>query len=155
MDLLFAEDANGSGLINDRDADGLILEFIGGEPLLEAGLIDQTMEYFLSRAIGLNHRWQTRYMINISTNGTLGDDPQVRALMQKYKSRLSISVTIDGAKEAHDACRVDLAGQGSYDRAIQKKQAVRPTWCPAGWVPPAFLLRHRRCARFRCLCLPY
>lgn len=129
VDLLFAEDANGSGLINDRDADGLILEFIGGEPFLEASLIDQTMAYFLSRAIGLNHRWQTRYMINISTNGTLGDDPRVRALMQKYKGRLSISVTIDGAKEAHDACRVDLAGQGSYDRAIQM---FRQTGGPEG-----------------------
>ena len=129
VDLLFAEDAKNSELVNDTDAHGLIIEFIGGEPLLEIGLIDQTMEYFLNRAIELDHRWQTQYMLNISTNGTLGDDPGVQRFMRKYAGRLSIGVTIDGAKEAHDACRVDLAGNGSYDRAIKM---FRQTGGPEG-----------------------
>ena len=119
VDLLFAEDARNSELVNDVDAHGLIIEFIGGEPFLEIELIDRTMEYFLSRAIELGHRWATQYMINISTNGTLGDDSRVEQFMRKYSGRLSIGVTIDGAKEAHDACRVDLEGNGSYDRAIE------------------------------------
>lgn len=119
VDLLFAEDARNSELINDVDAQGLIIEFIGGEPFLEIELIDGTMEYFLNRAAALDHRWKTQYMINISTNGTLGEDERVRRFMAKYAGRLSVSVTIDGAKEAHDACRVDLAGNGSYDRAIE------------------------------------
>ena len=33
VDLLFAEDARNSELVNDRDAHGLMIEFIGGEPL--------------------------------------------------------------------------------------------------------------------------
>ena len=77
----------------------------------------------------LDHRWQTQYMVNISTNGTLGDDPRVQRFMRKYAGRLSVSVTIDGAKEAHDACRVDLQGNGSYDRAIQM---FRQTGGPEG-----------------------
>lgn len=129
VDLLFAEDARNSELVNDRDAHGLIIEFIGGEPFLEIGLIDQTMEYFLNKAIELDHRWQTQYMINISTNGTLGDDPRVQQFMKKYAGRLSIGVTIDGAKEAHDACRVDCHGNGSYDRAIRM---FRQTGGPEG-----------------------
>lgn len=129
VDLLFAEDARNSELVNDMDAHGLIIEFIGGEPFLEIDLIDQTMEYFLDRAIELDHRWQTQYMINISTNGTLGDDPRVQRFMKKYAGRLSIGVTIDGAKEAHDACRVDMAGNGSYDRAIKM---FRQTGGPEG-----------------------
>lgn len=119
VDLLFAEEAKNTELFNDTEANGLIIEFIGGEPFLEIELIDQTMEYFLTRAIELDHRWQTRYMINISTNGTLGEDEKVKRFMKKYAGRLSVGVTIDGAKEAHDACRVDLAGNGSYDRAIE------------------------------------
>lgn len=119
VDLLFEQDAQNSELVNDRDANGLIIEFIGGEPFLEIDLIGRTMEYFLDRAIALDHRWQTRYMINISTNGTLGDDPQVQAFMRRYAGRLSIGVTIDGDKAAHDACRVDCNGCGSYDRAIK------------------------------------
>lgn len=129
VDLLFAEDARDSQLVNDRDAHGLIIEFIGGEPFLEIDLIDQTMEYFLNRAIALDHRWQTQYMINISTNGTLGDDPRIQRFMKKYAGRLSIGVTIDGAKEAHDACRVDCNGCGSYDRAIKM---FRQTGGPEG-----------------------
>lgn len=119
VDLLFAEDAKNSELVNDVEANGLIVEFIGGEPFLEIELIDRTMEYFLDRAVALDHRWATRYMINISTNGTLGDDPRVERFLKKYAGRLSVGVTIDGAKEAHDACRVDLEGNGSYDRAIR------------------------------------
>lgn len=129
VDLLFAEDARRSELVNDVDAHGLIIEFIGGEPFLEIDLIDQTMEYFLDRAIAQDHRWQTQYMINISTNGTLGDDPRIQRFMKKYAGRLSIGVTIDGAKEAHDACRVDMAGNGSYDRAIKM---FRQTGGPEG-----------------------
>ena len=119
VDLLFAEDARNSPLVNDTEANGLIIEFIGGEPFLEIDLIRETMAYFLDRAIALGHRWATRYMVNISTNGTLGDDERVRQFMRDYAGRLSVSVTIDGDKEAHDACRRDLAGNGSYDRAIQ------------------------------------
>jgi sulfatase maturation enzyme AslB (radical SAM superfamily) len=119
VDLLFAEDARNSELVNKTDANGLIIEFIGGEPFLETDLIDRTMEYFLDRAIELEHRWAARYMINISTNGTLGDDPKVQQFMCKYAGRLSIGVTIDGDKAAHDACRVDCDGCGSYDRAIK------------------------------------
>ena len=126
VDLLFAEDARRSELVNNVDAHGLIIEFIGGEPFLEIDLIDQTMEYFLDRAIALDHRWQTQYMINISTNGTLGDDPRIQRFMKKYAGRLSIGVTIDGAKEAHDACRVDMAGNGSYDRATRSAEPSRP-----------------------------
>jgi sulfatase maturation enzyme AslB (radical SAM superfamily) len=29
-----------------------------------------------------------------------------------------MSVTIDGVKEIHDLCRVDAAGNGSYDKAV-------------------------------------
>lgn len=124
VDLLFAEDAGHSELLNDQTAHGLILEFIGGEPLLEIDRIGQIMDYFLDRAIQLGHRWQTQYMINISTNGTLGDDPRVQQFLRRYAGRLSIGVTIDGDKAAHDACRVDCSGNGSYDRAIQMFRQV-------------------------------
>lgn len=119
VDLLFAEDARSSPLVNDTDANGLIIEFIGGEPFLEIDLIRDIMAYFLDKAIELDHRWATRYMVNISTNGTLGDDERVRQFMRDYAGRLSVSVTIDGDRDAHDACRRDLAGNGSYDRAIK------------------------------------
>lgn len=56
VDMMFKEDANNSPLINSVDAAAVILDFIGGEPLLKINLIDQIMEYFLKKAIKLNHR---------------------------------------------------------------------------------------------------
>ena len=60
VDLLFQEDERGDGLVTPENADGLILDFIGGEPMLEIGLIDRIVSYFLAQAIGKNHRWATK-----------------------------------------------------------------------------------------------
>lgn len=119
IDFLYEQDAANSDYINDTEAFAVILEFIGGEPFLEIDLINQIMDYFLSEAIRRKHRWAIHYMINITTNGLHWDDPKVKQFVQLYQGRLSISVTIDGDKEAHDACRIDKNGNGTYDRAIQ------------------------------------
>ena len=31
---------------------------------------------------------------------------------------ISLGITIDGPKEIHDACRIDLNGNGSFEKAI-------------------------------------
>lgn len=125
IDLLFRMDEEGNELVNPSEATALILDFMGGEPLLEVELIDRVVGYFLGEAMRRNHRWAVHYMISISTNGTV-DTPAVRQFLAKYKGRVSVGVTIDGDKEAHDACRVDAYGHGSYDRAIALYRAVAP-----------------------------
>ena len=117
VDTLFAEDARSSEYINPVDAPSLVLDFIGGEPLLQIELIDQIVEYFLARAIALNHRWQTQYMISMSTNGTLYFDERVQRFLKKHEGRVSMSVTIDGNQRLHDACRIYPDGWGSYEEA--------------------------------------
>ena len=119
VDLLFQEDERGDGLVTPENADGLILDFIGGEPMLEIGLIDRIVSYFLAQAIGKNHRWATKYMISISSNGTLYRDPAVQRFLRKYDGRVSVGITLDGDKETHDSCRRDCLGCGSYDRAAE------------------------------------
>ena len=57
-------------------------------------------------------------MISISSNGLLYFDERVQNFIKKYKNNLSLSISIDGNKELHDACRVDLNGNGTYDRAL-------------------------------------
>jgi sulfatase maturation enzyme AslB (radical SAM superfamily) len=49
-----------------------------------------------------------------------------------YHGLVSLSISLDGNKELHDKCRVDLEGKGSYDRVIA---AVRHYKEHTGFMP--------------------
>lgn len=115
VDFLFAEDSNNSRIINEEEAYGLIIDFIGGEPLLEIDLIDDIMDYFINKAIRLNHRWQKYFMISMSSNGTEYFSHKVQKFLKKYKGKVSLSITVDGNKYLHDKCRRFVDGKPSYD----------------------------------------
>ncbi|MBR0470773.1 MAG: radical SAM peptide maturase, CXXX-repeat target family [Clostridia bacterium] len=117
VDLLFEEDAKHSSYINEESTHGIILDFIGGEPLLEIKLIDQIVDYFLLKAVELDHRWATQFMISMTSNGVHYFDKDVIDFLKKHEHRVSIAITIDGNKELHDSCRVFPDGRGSYDLA--------------------------------------
>lgn len=102
-----------------------VLNFVGGEPFLQVQLIDQIMEYWMEKGVELRHPWARNFMISIATNGTLVFDPLVRAFIRKWKNKLSVSVSLDGNKDLHDACRVYANGKGSYDDALEAVQFVR------------------------------
>lgn len=117
IDFLFEQDAANSKLINPQDADCLILEFIGGEPLLKIKLIDRLMRYFLLKAIKLNHRWRYKYLMSFSTNGVAFFNPEVQKFLKTWRGKVSMGVTLDGNKELHDKCRLFVNGKGSFDIA--------------------------------------
>lgn len=106
------------GYITVENSPGIIIEFIGGEPFLQVGLIDQIVNYFQMEAIRLHHPWATRFMISICSNGILHGTPEVQKFLDKNKYHMSYSITIDGNKELHDACRVFPDGSPSYDIAV-------------------------------------
>lgn len=111
-----------------EDVNALVLEFIGGEPLLEIQLIHQITDYFLSSCLRLEHRFLHRFRISMASNGLLYFTPEVQKFIQKYGNLLSLTISLDGNKELHDSCRLDLEGNGTYDRvvsAIQDLQAKR------------------------------
>lgn len=108
IDYLFA-----SGICNSQPA--IVLDFIGGEPLLEVDLIDDIVSYFIQKAYESGSSWFWNYRINICTNGVNYTDQKVQNFLDKYKSKLSISITIDGIKDKHDLQRVFPNGEGSYD----------------------------------------
>lgn len=124
VEMLFAQDMAHSRYINPDIADGLILEFIGGEPMLEMELIDFIVGRFLDRAIALGHRWATRYMLSMSSNGTRYRQPEVQQFLHRYKGRVSLGITVDGNQALHDACRVFPDGSGSYALAADAFQDV-------------------------------
>ena len=118
IDFLLSTTEENCDYINPTISPFIILEFIGGEPLLEVDLIDEIMTYWRKRTIELQHPWADKYYISICSNGTLYRQPNVQRFLQKYKNKLSFSVTLDGNKKLHNSCRVFPDGSGSYDLAV-------------------------------------
>jgi uncharacterized protein len=105
-----------------KDAKKAGLIFFGGEPLLLRGLITDTVAYARSR----EKKGGCRYFFKITTNGLLLDES---FLDFARRENLFIALSLDGVKEAHDAHRKDINGQGSYDRAADAARrllAVKP-----------------------------
>lgn len=117
IDMILASDERTEVYMKSRECPGVILDFIGGEPLLEIDLISDICDYFMEQCILLDHPWATRFRCSMSTNGVLYFDERVQRFIQKHRNHLSISVTVDGTKEMHDMCRVDEFGNGSFDVA--------------------------------------
>ena len=67
------------GYINRYNSPAIIIEFIGGEPLMEVELIRKIYEYFLEQCYELNHPWFTLHRLSICSNG-----------MQYFEDRKSV-----------------------------------------------------------------
>ncbi len=92
------------------DADGINLDFVGGEPLLRAAFIGECLDYFHAKLRG--HRWERSHGAALTTNGLLYETAQAQELL-RHKC-LEISMTVDGSEAVHDANRIDAAGRGSH-----------------------------------------
>lgn len=106
------------GYINRYNSPAIIIEFIGGEPLLEIKLTRQIYEYFLDRCYELNHPWFTMHRVSICSNGLQYFDEDVQEFFKEYASNISFNISIDGNRQLHDSCRIQPNGEGSYDIAM-------------------------------------
>lgn len=96
--------------------EAVILEFIGGEPMIEADLIDRIVDYFRLKAFELDHKWYWNYRISICTNGVNYSNSKVQELIRKNHNKISVTISVDGTKEKHDMQRVFPDGSGSFDK---------------------------------------
>jgi radical SAM peptide maturase (CXXX-repeat target family) len=101
--------------INQHNSPALIMEFIGGEPLLEINLTRRIYEYFLDESYRLNHPWFRHHRVSICSNGLLYFDRDVQKFFHDYKERISFNISIDGNRDLHDSARIQPNKEGSYD----------------------------------------
>lgn len=94
--------------------DYVVLDFIGGEPLLEINLIDKMIDYFRLATYKKRSKWFGRFRIMIQSNGILVDSEEFQKFLRKNKDLVSLGITIDGTKEKHDMQRVFPNNEGSY-----------------------------------------
>lgn len=104
----------------ERDKDILnvevIIDIIGGEPFMQPKLLLAAFE----TAEKLCAEHNRPYMFSISTNGTLLDRPLNKEIIERWKDKLSIGVSIDGLPEVHDKYRIfTTTREGSYEAAVR------------------------------------
>lgn len=121
IDNLFDNAENKDCEINIYNTIGLIIDFVGGEPLMELDLVINIIEYFEEKFNQYpQYAWTINHKYSFSSNGLLYFDERFQNLLKKYGTELiSYSVTIDGCQECHDKCRIDFDNQGSYERSIK------------------------------------
>ncbi len=89
------------------------IEFSGGEPLLNFGLIRETVRY--GRAAAERQGRQITY--SVTTNGTLLDEERISFLKQ---NGVEVGISLDGPPEVHDRFRIFPDGSGSYQAVTSR-----------------------------------
>lgn len=117
VDLLFKMYYDDDGGFINKKTKAIVLDFIGGEPLLAIDIIDYVCTYFVKKCLELNHPWLYTWRASMTTNGTHYFSDGVQNFLKKFGDNISFSITIDGPKEIHDSCRVHKDGRGNFDEA--------------------------------------
>lgn len=95
---------------------GAIIDVIGGEPFLQPKLLVAAFE----TAEELSLKYNRPFIFSISTNATLFDRKANRDIVERWASKMSIGVSIDGIQANHDKYRIYVnTGKGSYDKVIE------------------------------------
>ena len=112
-------------ILSTQRTKALVLDFIGGEPLLEAKLIEQICDYFYEQCWLRKNPLAVLSRISFTTNGQAWFTPEAQHLIKKYHDVMGITVSIDGIQELHDAFRVDVNGVGSFSKAYAAFQDAK------------------------------
>lgn len=89
-------------------AKDLVIDFYGGEPLLNYNVIKMTIEYCAL----IRKRRKIRFRFLLATNGTLLTKEKAEFLIE---NGVDIAVSLDGAKKIQDAQRPFFDGRSSFD----------------------------------------
>jgi len=100
---------------NSGNRRNLEVDFFGGEPLMNFDVVKQLVAYAreIEKEKGKNFRF------TLTTNGMLIDDDVIEFSNREMSN---VVLSLDGRKEIHDRCRVDYAGNGSWERVVPKFQ---------------------------------
>ena len=95
----------------------LEVDFFGGEPLMNFDVVKQLVAY----ARSIEKEKNKNFRFTLTTNGMLIDDDVIDFANREMSN---VVLSLDGRKEIHDRCRVDYAGNGSWERIVPKFQKL-------------------------------
>lgn len=126
VDLLFdLWDKNDPKAIINHSTKAIILDYIGGEPLLNVPIMDFINSYFMERCIAVHHPWALTWRASICSNGLNYFNDDFQNYLRKWGRKTSFAITLDGPQEIHDLCRRDFNGEGSFERAYRAARAFK------------------------------
>lgn len=111
MDLETGKAAIDFLLENSGDRKNLELDFFGGEPLMNFGVVKDIVKYARSREA----EYGKRFRFTITTNGMLLTDDKIDFINDEMSN---VVLSIDGRKSVNDRMRVRVDGSGSYDKIL-------------------------------------
>lgn len=95
----------------------LEVDFFGGEPLMNWDVVKRLVMY----ARSIEKDVHKNFRFTLTTNGMLIDDDVIDFSNREMSN---VVLSLDGRKEIHDRCRVDYAGNGSWERIVPKFQKL-------------------------------
>ena len=98
---------------NSGSRRNLEVDFFGGEPLMNFGLVKDLVSYGRS----LEKEYNKKFRFTITTNGVLLDEEIMDYINENMDN---IVLSLDGRKEVNDNMRMTINDQGSYDIILPK-----------------------------------
>lgn len=88
------------------------VDFFGGEPLMNFGVVRDTIDY--ARSVG--EKYGKNFRFTITTNGVLLNDEIINYINENMSNAV---LSLDGRPEVHDRMRKSRCGGGSYDAVVK------------------------------------
>lgn len=104
-------------LDHSGDLNNIGITLFGGEPLLNMPLIKKIVNYCREK----EKETGKEISLGTTTNATLLDEETRKYLNE---NNITVGISIDGPKEVHDSCRVNVNGTGSYDQMIENTKEL-------------------------------
>ncbi|MBQ3378834.1 MAG: thioether cross-link-forming SCIFF peptide maturase [Clostridia bacterium] len=108
MDLETGKKAIDLVILKSRGRRNIEIDFFGGEPLMNFGVVKKITEYASEQ--GRLHNKNFRF--TITTNGVLLNDENMEYINEHMSN---VVLSLDGRKEVNDRVRKTASGGGSYD----------------------------------------
>ncbi len=102
---------------NSGKRHNLEVDFFGGEPLMNFGMIKDLVKY----ARSIEKKYNKNFRFTLTTNGVLIDDDVIEFANKECSN---VVLSLDGRQEVHDRFRVDYAGNGSFKKIVPKFQKL-------------------------------
>jgi len=97
---------------NSGDRINLEVDFFGGEPTINFGLVKEVVEYSKS----IEKKQNKNFRFTITTNAYHLTDEMIDYFNAEMKN---VVISMDGRKEVHDSIRRTAGGSDSYDKVLE------------------------------------